>query len=264
MWGLARASGGTVLLRIEDHDRQRSRPSFDAGLVEDLDWLGFVPDTGPVRQTDSDASAAYVDALGRLRADGLAYGCTCTRSTFSAWASAHRRAWRGAGCPGDCRVTGVPETTIRVALGAGTEAWEDSLLGDQVGEVGTGGDLVVRDRHGHWTYGFAVVVDDLRHRIDLVVRGEDLLEATAAQIRLSKALGRSDPPRFAHHTLIRRPDGRKLSKADGSTGIRDLRSAGWSREAVIGATAAAIGLVDAARPMPPAEAAALVETWWSA
>jgi glutamyl/glutaminyl-tRNA synthetase len=264
VWGGARASGGGVLLRIEDHDRQRCRPEFDAALVEDLDWLGFVPDTGPVRQTDPDASAAYADALERLRSDGLAYGCSCTRSTFSEWAHTHGRAWRGPGCPGDCQATSMPETTIRVALGGGTETWEDALLGRQVGEVGTGGDLVIRDRHGYWAYGFAVVVDDLRHGIDLVVRGRDLLDATAGQIRLSRALGRSDPLRFAHHALVRRPDGRKLSKADGATGIRDLRSAGWTPEAVIGATAASIGLVDAPLPMRAAEAAALVAARWSA
>ena len=103
-----------------------------------------------------------------------------------------------------------------------------------------------------------MVVDDLRHGIDLVVRGRDLLDATAGQIRLAGLLGRDRPPRFAHHPLIRRPDGRKLSKADGATGIHELRSAGWSPEAVIGAAAAAIGLIDGPRPVAASEVASLV------
>ena len=264
MWGLAGASGGRVLLRIEDHDRQRSRPVFEAAILEDLGWLGFVPDAGPVRQTDPDATTAYEAALADLRSQGLAYGCDCTRATFTAWARIHGRAWHGPGCPGECRSRGAPETTVRVARGAGTESWDDALLGDRVGEVATGGDSVVRDRHGNWTYGFAVVVDDLRHGIDLVVRGRDLLDATAGQIRLAGLLGRDRPPRFAHHPLIRRPDGRKLSKADGATGIHELRSAGRSPEAVIGAAAAAIGLIDGPRPVAASEVASLVSEAGSA
>ncbi len=258
VWGLARASGGRVLLRIEDHDRQRSRPAYDAALLEDLAWLGFVPDAGPIRQTDPEASAAYEAALERLRAHGLAYGCDCTRSTFTEWTRVHGRAWHGSGCPGDCRTRGAAETTIRVALGTGAETWEDVLLGPRAGEVSAGGDLVARDRHGNWTYGFAVVVDDGRQAIELVIRGRDLLDATAGQIRLARRLGRERPPRFAHHPLIRRPDGRKLSKADGATGLPELRAAGWRAEAVIGKAAAAIGLIDGPRPVAASEVAALV------
>ena len=84
------------------------------------------------------------------------------------------------------------------------------------------------DRDGNWTYGFAVVVDDLRQGIDLVVRGRDLLATTATQIRLARLLGRETPAVFAHHPLVRRPDGRKLSKADGDTSVRELRAAGRS------------------------------------
>jgi glutamyl-tRNA synthetase/glutamyl-Q tRNA(Asp) synthetase len=87
-----------------------------------------------------------------------------------------------------------------------------------------------------------VVVDDMRHEIDLVIRGEDLIEATAAQIRLARLLGRATPPRFLHHPLIRRPDGRKLSKADDATAVRELITAGTSAVAVRQHAADAIGL----------------------
>ena len=240
-WGMAASTGARVLLRIEDHDRQRCRPEYDAALVEDLEWLGFRADLGPVRQSDPDSTAAYTAALERLIADRLVYGCDCTRSTFAAWAEANGRSWSGPGCPGGCRSRAVSREVPRVALGEGIEAWSDLLAGSCRAEVAPSGDLAIRDRHGNWTYGFCVVVDDLRQGVDLVVRGRDLLEATAAQIRLARVLGREMPPTFAHHPLIRRPDGSKLSKSSGDTGVRELRAAGRSPAEVIDLAARATG-----------------------
>jgi glutamyl/glutaminyl-tRNA synthetase len=247
VWGAARLAGASVLLRIEDHDRHRSRAGFAAAILEDLAWLGFAADEGPVRQTDADAVAAYIAALGRLSADGLVYRCACTRATFAAWAREHGAAWSGIGCPGACRTLALPDdaaTSLRVALGAGTEAFDDLLLGRQAGDPAAPGDLVVRNREGHWSYGFAVVVDDLRQRVDLVVRGEDLVDDTVRQIRLGRLLGRQAPPRFLHHPLVRKRTGAKLSKSDGDTGVRDLRAAGWTSDAVR-AEASRLGLVPA-------------------
>ena len=244
-WGLAERAGARVLLRIEDHDRQRCRPEYDAALLEDLDWLGFRADLGPVRQTDADAVVAYESSLAQLGHAGLVYGCDCTRSTFAAWTTEHRRAWSGPGCPGDCRRRGVEGPVLRVALGDGSEAWEDRLAGPCRAEVAPSGDLPIRDRHGNWTYGFCVVVDDMRQGVDLVVRGEDLLAASAAQIRLGRALGRRMPPAFAHHPLIRRPDGSKHSKSAGDTGVRELRAAGRSPTDVVGLAARMTAFGDA-------------------
>lgn len=245
-WGVAAATGGRVLLRIEDHDRQRCRPAYDATLLEDLAWLGFPPDLGPVRQSDPDAQEAYAAALTRLRADGLVYGCACTRATFASWATAHGRAWSGPGCPGACRAHGRAGPVLRVALGGGSETWMDGLIGPCSDDVAPAGDLPIRDRHGNWTYGFCVVVDDLRQGVDAVVRGRDLLHATPSQIRLARLLGRAAPPAFLHHRLIRRPDGSKLSKSDGDTGVRDLRAAGVSAADLISQAAAATGFEDQA------------------
>lgn len=257
VWGMARSRGASVLLRIEDHDRQRCRPEFDAGILEDLAWLGFVADEGPVRQSDDDR--LYVAAMADLRADGLVYGCDCRRSTFVAWAETNGRPWSGPGCPGDCRERGAPEETLRAALKGGSESWMDGLVGPCTGEVAEHGDLVIRDRHGNWAYGFAVVVDDLRQDVDLVIRGRDLLDATAPQIRLARALGREWPPTFAHHRLIRRADGRKLSKADGDTAVRELRAHGRTAPDLIGEAAAAIGLIDEPRRIPADAVGALFE-----
>jgi glutamyl/glutaminyl-tRNA synthetase len=225
-WGVARAVGAEVLLRIEDHDRQRCRRAFDAALLEDLAWLGFVANAGPVRQSDADALAAYEAACDRLRRDGLVYSCDCSRSTFAAWARENGRPWAGPGCPSSCRVRRVDGPVLRVALGDGRESWADLAAGTCEADVASAGDLPIRDRHGNWTYGFCVVVDDARHGIDLVVRGEDLRAATASQLRLGRMLGRETPPTFLHHPLIRRPDGSKLSKSAGDTGVRELRAAG--------------------------------------
>ncbi|HEX5589086.1 MAG TPA: glutamate--tRNA ligase family protein [Candidatus Limnocylindrales bacterium] len=255
VWGAATATGGTVVLRIEDHDRQRCRPAFEAAILDDLEALGFEPDepsiaalrTGepsPWRQSDNDA--AYTAAVAVLDGLGLVYACDCSRATFSDWAAEHGERWRGPGCPGACAARGIPRATAgvawRVALGDADEAWTDLVLGSRAGSPAAGGDLPIRDRHGNWTYALCVVVDDIRHDIGLVVRGEDLLQATPAQVRLGSLLGRGQPPRFLHHPLIHRPDGRKLSKADGATGVRELLREGTRPAELRRRAAAAIGL----------------------
>jgi glutamyl-Q tRNA(Asp) synthetase len=257
VWGLARAVGGTVLLRIEDHDRQRSRPAYEAALLEDLERLGLVPDepsiaelrAGPSGWRQSDVPERYAAALRALTGRGLLYACDCTRSTFAAWAAANGRAWAGPGCPGGCAGRGLDHATersLRVALGPGSEGWDDLLAGPQEGEPAAAGDLLVRDRAGNWTYAFCVVVDDLIARIDLVIRGADLLDATPSQLRLARLLTGGHPARFLHHPLVLRPDGVKLSKADGATAVRELLDAGADRGVLLAGAARAAGL-----PLPP-------------
>ena len=255
VWGMARVAGAAVLLRIEDHDRSRARPAYDAAILEDLAWLGFAADEGPVRQSDDDGP--YAAALERLLADDLVYGCDCTRGTFSDWSQAHGRPWHGPGCPGACPTRGLAGPVLRVALGGGSGQWMDGLVGPCADDVAGSGDLPIRDRDGQWTYGFSVVVDDLRQDVDLIVRGRDLLHATTAQIRLGRILGRETPATFAHHPLVRRPDGRKLSKADGDTSVRDLRAAGRTAAELIGEAAAATGLIEEPRPIAARDVAGL-------
>lgn len=269
VWGWARARAGRVILRIEDHDRQRCRPELEAALLEDLDRLGLTPDepstddlrAGPSPYRQSDNGPVYEAALDRLASATEVYACDCSRSTFGRWREAHGRPWSGPGCPGGCRSRGLkrrPDRGLRVALGDGDEAWSDLLLGARSGPVAPDGDLLVRDRHGNWTYALCVVVDDLRHGIDLVIRGEDLLDATPSQIRLGRLLGRQEPPTFAHHPLIRRPDGSKLSKADGATAIGSLLDAGATPAELLGEAAARAGLIPEGRPIGWSEVAGIV------
>jgi glutamyl-Q tRNA(Asp) synthetase len=248
VWDLARQHGARVLLRIEDHDRQRCRPEYEAGILDDLDWLGFAPD---VHSTDefraeqcggrqSDREAIYRDAIDVLRAQNLVYACDCTRRSILARYDGH------------CRTRGLPLIDgygWRVRMDEGKERFDDELLGPQTQDPAAQcGDVLVRDRHGNWTYQFAATVDDWRQGIDLIVRGIDLLESTGRQIRLARLLGRHRPARFAHHPLIMKSPDQKLSKSDGDTGVRDLRARGWTPEMVIEAARRAVS----ARPSPAA------------
>lgn len=244
VWGLARALGGRVLLRVEDHDRQRARPEFEAALLDDLDWLGFAPDIHPTadfrrgacpgRQSDRDA--AYRAALAPLIARGLVYGCDCTRRDVGQAAYAGR-----------CRDRALPlddTTGWRVRLDAMSETFTDAVSGARITQrpLEQCGDLLIRDRLGNWTYQWAATADDTLQGISLVVRGRDLIESTGRQIALARLLGRVAPPQFAHHSLVMRTATEKLSKSNRDTGVRDLRRAGWTADRLIGHAARLAGL----------------------
>jgi glutamyl/glutaminyl-tRNA synthetase len=154
---------------------------------------------------------------------------------------------------GRCRDHGLrpgPGHGLRLRVDPGLERFEDSLLGTRQQEPSAQcGDLLLRDRLGRWTYHLAVVVDDLRHGVDLVVRGEDLLDSTGRQILLGRLLGRPAPPVFLHHPLIRKPGGDKLSKSSGDMGIRELRAAGARPAEVLGRAAYLTGLQPGPEPV---------------
>jgi glutamyl-tRNA synthetase/glutamyl-Q tRNA(Asp) synthetase len=150
---------------------------------------------------------------------------------------------------------------VAVSCSAG---FEDANLGAQTQVPSLQcGDLLLRDRLGHWTYQFAVVADDLAQQIALVVRGRDLLASTGRQLLLGELLGRAEPPVFLHHALLIHDDGSKLAKSRGSTGIAELRAAGVSAAAVLGLAAARAGLLVEPREVPVSalpELVAAVET----
>jgi glutamyl/glutaminyl-tRNA synthetase len=225
VWRAARQEpGGAVLIRIEDHDRQRSRRVYEDAILEDLDWLGFVADGPVVRQ--SERNAIYEDALESLHRHGLVYACACSRSDFE-----------GQRYPGTCRDQHLregPGLGLRVRVDDSVVRFDDVRLGPQTQQPSAQcGDVLVRDRDGNWTYQFAVTVDDWAQNVNLVVRGEDLLDSTGRQILLARLLGRTEPPAFLHHPLVMKSPTQKLSKSDGDTGIRDLRAKGWTPEQVI-------------------------------
>ena len=238
VWGIARSVGGRVLLRLEDHDRGRSRPAFESAILDDLDWLGYRPDVhttdefraGVCAGRQRDRDAAYRAALDLLANRGLVYGCECSRrsATSTAVAEFHYA--------GHCRHRNIPLTTgvgWRLRIDPGVVTFDDARLGVQRQDPASQcGDLLLRDRNGNWTYQFAVAVDDWRQGIDLVVRGIDLLPSTGRQIRLAGLLGRERMPVFFHHPLIMKSPDRKLSKSNGDTGVRELRARGWTPDEV--------------------------------
>jgi glutamyl-Q tRNA(Asp) synthetase len=253
VWGVARALGGRVLLRVEDHDRIRSRLRYEAALLDDLVWLGFEPDSGlqPILR-QSDTPFVYTQALEALCASTEVYACECSRKDIG-----------GERYDGRCRGRGLPAGPgrgIRVPLAPAAEIFDDALLGRVVHVPAEQcGDLLARDRDGHWTYQFAVTVDDMRQGVTLVIRGADLVSSTGRQILLARMLGRTNPPVFLHHPLIHDRRGEKLSKSAGDTGVRELRSAGLTAPQVIGIAASRVGLVDSARSIRASEVSGLFE-----
>jgi glutamyl/glutaminyl-tRNA synthetase len=258
VWGLARTRGGRVLLRIEDHDRERCRPEYERALLDDLDWLGFVPDefptsafrAGPCASRQSDRQPIYERTAADLLARGLIYGCRCSRQDLAASGAAAQGTERR--YPGTCRDRGIPVgpgVAWRVRLGPGTEWFDDVYLGRQTQTpADQSGDVVIRDRHGNWTYQFVATVDDDLQGIDLVVRGRDLLSSTGRQIALARLVGREEPATFAHHPLVMKSPTQKLSKSDGDTGVGDLRRAGWTASRVRAEAARLGGLAESAAP----------------
>ncbi len=267
VWGIAGALDGRVLLRLEDHDRGRCRPGYERALLDDLEWLGLTPDQGAAgefragrssfRQSDNDE--IYRVSLDRLAATGDTFVCDCSRKDLAA---------EGGDIPdletpyaGRCRDRGLapgPGRGIRLRLAPDVERFDDPWIGAQTqNPAAQCGDLLLRDRLGNWTYQFSVVVDDIRHGVDLVLRGMDLLGSTGRQIRLARLLGRGTPPVYLHHPLIRKTSGEKLSKAAGDTGVRDLRAAGAAPAAVLGKAAFLIGLQAKDRPLDAGDLAGL-------
>ena len=231
VWGLARKAGGQVLLRIENHDRIRCRPEYEGSILADLAWLGFEPDEGLhplLRQSERDD--VYRDTLERLRRTYHVYACDCSRRRI------------GEHYDGFCRARGLVE-----GPGRGVRVQMDE-----------GGDLLIRDRDGNWTYHFTVTVDDVDQGITHIIRGEDLASSTEPQLRLRRMLGAHDSPVYVHHPLILKPNGQKLSKSAGDTGVRELRAAGLTAADVIGRAAAAVGLIEAVRPIAARDVAQLV------
>lgn len=263
VWSIARAFGGSVLLRIEDHDGRRARDVFDTAIRDDLAWLGLEPDNvqlgwpSPLRQ-QSDVTA-YETALASLSARGIAYACRCSRREILSQSTDNME--REVRYPGTCRRSEVPlsETPARrVQIGDGAVSFDDLRHGPQAQiPAQQCGDVLVRDRHGQWTYHFAVTVDDFRQGVDVIIRGDDLLPSTGRQLLLAELLCRPAAPLLLHHPLIVRADGAKLSKSHGDTGLSELRSAGWSAATVLGRAAWLGGLQPEPTPLTADDLASL-------
>jgi glutamyl-tRNA synthetase len=229
-WLFARSAGASFILRMEDLDYGRVRAGAAARQLEDLAALGLDWDGDVVFQ--SSRVSAYAAALERLRAEGHVYECFCTRAEIRAAASAPHGPLPEGAYPGTClRLTegerrrkrgGGRPPALRVHADGARVGFTDRLRGPQAGVVD---DFVVLRNDGAPAYNLAVVVDDADQGIEEVVRGDDLLPATAAQAHLCDLLG-IPRPAWAHVPLVLGPDGARLAKRHGAVTLADLREDG--------------------------------------
>jgi glutamyl-tRNA synthetase len=233
-WAFARRHGGTLVLRIEDTDRERSTREFETALVAALRWLGIDWDEGPVRQ--SDHHGRHTELVARLLDAGRAYRCVCTREELEA----RRQATIAAGgkwtYDGRCRDAGhgpgCGPHTVRLRMPRqGRIEWDDLVYGPSGQDASEIGDVILQRTDGTHVYHLAVVADDLEARIDTVIRGADHFLNTCIHLGLYAALG-VPPPRFAHVPLLVAADGKKLSKRRDAVAVEHFREAGYLPEAV--------------------------------
>lgn len=255
----AQEAGGTLVLRNEDLDPQRTRPGFSEAMLEDLRWLGIRwqegPDVGgpfaPYEQ--SRRSAVYLEVWKQLADGGCLYPCTCSRKDLSRIAQAphesgpaqRREQDEGPMYPGTCRPVPGSAALLRAESPAGVnwrfrvphgEAVEflDENLGPQRFVAGEDfGDFPVWRRDDVPAYQLAVVADDIAMRVTEVVRGADLLLSTARQILLYRGLGQT-PPQWFHCALVVDARGERLAKRHDALSIRALRQQGRAPAQVLG------------------------------
>jgi len=229
-WLLARHSGGTFLLRIEDTDRERSTPENVEQILDALRWLQLDWDEGPIFQ--GERSARHQEVLEALLQSGHAYRSNAAAADVAAYKQLHgaERGFRG-----------EPEqqgaVRLRVPAGGATVV-HDLIRGDTTFEHVHLDDPVIARADGSVLYNFAVAIDDLDAAITHVVRGEDHLSNTPKQLlvlQAAKAAGfgaEHAEPLYAHLPLLHGPDGKKLSKRHGAASVQELREAGYLPEAV--------------------------------
>ncbi|MBR0961103.1 tRNA glutamyl-Q(34) synthetase GluQRS [Bradyrhizobium japonicum] len=244
-------TGGRLLLRIEDIDATRCRPDYETAIYEDLAWLGIAWEA-PVRR-QSEHLSDYRAALEKLSALGLVYPAFESRAEIARLVAAREadgpwpRDPDGAPLyPGDAKSLSADERTQLIASGAPYALRLDmaaacrraaGLSWNELGEGPDGergivparpeawGDVVLARKETPTSYHLSVVVDDALQGISEIVRGQDLFYATSVHRLLQVLLGLPEPA-YRHHRLIRDEAGRKLSKSNRSTGLRELRAAG--------------------------------------
>jgi glutamyl-tRNA synthetase len=222
-WLLARGQGGTLILRIEDTDRERSTPENVDQILDALRWLKLDWDEGPVFQ--SQRAERHAEVVNELLAGGRAYRTTATTEDVKAYKERHGQDRGFRGEPEDegavrLRVPDRQETVV-----------DDLILGETRFPNASIDDPVIARADGTPVYNLAVAVDDLDAAITHVVRGSDHLSNTPKQLWVYEALGET-PPQYAHLPLLLGPDGRKLSKRHGAASVQELRDAGYLPEAV--------------------------------
>ncbi|WP_225323128.1 glutamate--tRNA ligase [Synechococcus sp. RSCCF101] len=245
-WLFARHANGRFLIRIEDTDRERSRPEYTENILSGLRWLGLDWDEEPLLQ--SERRAEHVAAIQTLLDRGHAYRCYASEAELDAMREAQRQS--GQAPRYDNRHRDLSPSQEQAFIAEGRQPvirfridddvvvrWHDMVRGAMEWRgADLGGDMVLArrapaDSVGDPLYNLVVVVDDAFMAITHVIRGEDHIANTAKQLLLYEALG-LPVPRFAHTPLILNREGRKLSKRDGVTSLSDFREMGYTSAAL--------------------------------
>ncbi len=231
---VAAERGDRFLIRIEDIDRIRCKPQWEAQIYQDLQWLGLTWETPVMRQ--SDRQPAYDAALAQLTAQGLTYHCTCTRADIRAALSAPQEGADGPIYPGTCREAGHQHGALRLNLTKAAHLLPDlgftetgthpgTLKFNPAQLIQTIGDVILSRRDIGVAYHLAVVVDDAAQNITEVTRGEDLFAATPLHVALQHLLDLPTPA-YHHHRLIRDDQGKRLAKRDDARALSKYRAEG--------------------------------------
>ncbi len=259
-WLSVKSRDGSIVLRMEDLDTQRTSEEFAQILREDLRWLGL---TWEIEQTpQSQRSRSYDRYFEKLQDEGLLYPCYCTRSQLHNVNAPHRSDGTYV-YPGTCRQLSAAEKAAfsrnpawRVAVPDRIWQFEDLLQGPFTQNLTEDcGDFVVRRADGCYVYQLAVVVDDGEAGVTEVVRGEDLLGSAPRQMYLQEKFGFPHPA-YGHVPLLLAPDGRRLSKRDMDLDLGRLRQQ-LTPEELIGSLAFSCGLLERYAPISASELAAI-------
>ncbi len=273
-WLACRQARGTLVLRMENLDPERTSDSYAAGIIRDLHWLGLDWDEGPDvggakgPYTQGERGDLYGLALKRLADEGRVYPCYCTRGELrrqlAMVAGAPHVDDRGAPYPGTCRRLSPQEREARERTGRhgslrlNTQGlpeytFHDALHGKiRMSLEECGGDFVLRRADGVWAYQLAVTVDDGLMGVNQVVRGEDILVSTPRQLALFDLLG-FPRPFYAHIPLLCNAAGERLAKRHQSLSLDSMRASGWLPEQIIGLLAWKAGMIPEARHLRPGE-----------
>ncbi len=259
-WLFVRSQGGTFVLRIEDIDEQRSNPNMIAANIKELRWLGLDWDEGPDiggkfrPYLQSGRQEQYLLALEQLETKNQIFTCYLSRKDLRAVSSAPH---------GQLVVYGELERkhnenikkkqtlnktpSLRFFVPDKMVYFNDLFAGEQqINLKEQVGDFALRRADGMWAYHLAVVVDDIAMDINNVLRGDDLLTSTGAQLALYEALGKT-PPKYIHVPLLLDLEGKRMAKRKGSLTLTALKDHGAKPESIVGFLAYSLGLVNKKR-----------------
>jgi glutamyl-tRNA synthetase/glutamyl-Q tRNA(Asp) synthetase len=266
VWAAAKKWNLKIHLRIEDHDQSRARPTYIAGIREDLSWLGFKYDSESIQ---SARGPIYEAALQKLKEKSLVYPCYCSRKQLLAenpQSETGEIVYQGK-CFYKTRderretreiINSAPHN-LRFIVPNKFIDWHDLRLGDfHENPKLQCGDFPIRDRDNQWTYQFAVCVDDIDEQITHIVRGEDIRNSTARQIALMEALGRTERPIYLHHPLIVDDNNKKLSKRELAHSLRQDKEAGITPEMLFGRVCYKAHLAESDAPISLVDAISII------